>query len=89
MRSRLTKPFGDVSHLTFYCKEEINQTSVQTHPVHAKIMSDAILPSLATALGLLGVVPEPLVDLLETHAVIITGHEGLVDELGVWRSVSR
>lgn len=60
-----------------------------TYSVHAKIMADAVLPSLAAALGLVRVVPEPLVDLLEAHAAVWTAHEGSKDELGVRRSVLR
>lgn len=51
--------------------------------VHGQIVTNAVLPALGVTLALLGVLAEPLVDVLEGHGLVGGAHERLVDKLRI------
>lgn len=56
----------------------------RTYKVHAEVVPNAVVPAVAAGLlWLVGVLEEPLVELLKSHAAIGLGLESLPDELGI------
>lgn len=57
-----------------------------THLVHAQVVTDAVLPALATIAALGRVLTEVVVDCSQRYSTprITMVHEELVDELRIW-----
>lgn len=54
-----------------------------TYQVHAKVMTDAVLPALALALGLVRIFAKPLVDFLKGHGVAGGSHQCSIEQLSI------
>lgn len=54
-----------------------------TNLVHAQIVSNAVLPTLAVILPFVCILSKPLVNLLQRHGTAWLAHECAVDEFGV------
>ena len=65
-------------HLSLFCFG-----SQMAHRIHAQVVTNTILPSMAFLFALFRVVLEPLVDILKTHDIRVGFQETAVNELRI------